>query len=522
MPRLWDWDRGCMVLAAAAVLCGCGDLMTNETLGAGLGGSDEDTGEGPPMTTGVGDPTSISQSDGGSTSGEDSSTSEDDGAAETTTGEDTGGGSYCGDGVLDDGEACDDGNADNTDTCLDNCELASCGDGYVGPGEGCDDGNDNNDDECTNDCALASCGDGSVQSGEACDDGNADNTDDCLDTCVAASCGDGYVWAGEEDCDDANPTNTDDCVEGCVDASCGDGYVWAGEEECDDGNNSNGDACLVACVDASCGDGHVWAGNEECDDGNGNNTDACVDECQDAACGDGHVWTGQEVCDDGVNDGAYGGGGCMPDCDDLAPYCGDGVKQSGDGEECDDGNALNADDCSNSCASNLPERRVFISSTLQTASMGGLSGADQICQGLADAAGLHGFYKAWLSDDEESPTTRFAQSNNQYMLVDDTVIANDWDDLVNGINAPINRTESGAPAPEGGPDCDTLDMTDTVAVYSNTYYHGGSFGADYSCSGWTSNAGSVRFGSADDPDFWSMCGIGGFCGTPSPIYCFQQ
>jgi fibro-slime domain-containing protein len=51
------------------------------------------------------------------------------------------------------------------------------------------------------------------------------------------------------------------------------------------------------------------------------------------ACGDGVV-TPPEKCDLGaaMNTGAYGG--CNPDCT-LAPYCGDGIVQAADGEQCD-------------------------------------------------------------------------------------------------------------------------------------------------------------------------------------------
>jgi cysteine-rich repeat protein len=54
-------------------------------------------------------------------------------------------------------------------------------------------------------------------------------------------------------------------------------------------------------------------------------------ECE-SVCGDGVV-TRDEVCDDEANDGTYGG--CMPGCQALAPFCGDGSTQGP--EECDDG-----------------------------------------------------------------------------------------------------------------------------------------------------------------------------------------
>lgn len=61
-------------------------------------------------------------------------------------------------------------------------------------------------------------------------------------------------------------------------------------------------------------------------------------------CGDGMIGPG-EVCDDGVNAGGYGG--CEPGCGALGPYCGDQITQGV--EDCDDGNAMNADGCNVDC-----------------------------------------------------------------------------------------------------------------------------------------------------------------------------
>jgi len=58
-----------------------------------------------------------------------------------------------------------------------------------------------------------------------------------------------------------------------------------------------------------------------------------------------------EVCDDGLNNGNYGT--CNPGCFTFAPNCGDGVVQMANGEQCDDGNRINNDACSNSCVTAL-------------------------------------------------------------------------------------------------------------------------------------------------------------------------
>ena len=113
---------------------------------------------------------------------------------------------------------------------------------------------------------------------------------------------------------------------------CGDGNV-DGDEECDDGA-SNGDdaACTSDCLNNVCGDGKLNTGVEECDDGNTEDGDGCTASCKNNVCGDGVVHEGVEICDDGVNDGSYGG--CMDNCAQLGPYCGDTFLQEEE-EECD-------------------------------------------------------------------------------------------------------------------------------------------------------------------------------------------
>lgn len=67
------------------------------------------------------------------------------------------------------------------------------------------------------------CGDGVVQAGEACDDANNEQADGCLNDCVSASCGDAIIWEGEEECDDANTLHGDGCSAACaLDTFCGD------------------------------------------------------------------------------------------------------------------------------------------------------------------------------------------------------------------------------------------------------------------------------------------------------------
>ena len=95
---------------------------------------------------------------------------------------------------------------------------------------------------------------------------------------------------------------------------------------------------------------------------------------------------------------------------------------------------------------------VFVTSTVHDGSLGGLAGADAICQTRADSPGslaAPGTYKAWLSDATASPSTRFTQATVPYKLVNGTTVAPNWAGLVDGsLDAPIDVTEQGAALPE--------------------------------------------------------------------------
>lgn len=89
----------------------------------------------------------------------------------------------CGDAIVHalSGEECDDGdeshgagNSDTTpDACRVRCVAAFCGDGVLDTGEACDDGDTNSDhrpNACRTDCREAFCGDGVLDDGEYCDE----------------------------------------------------------------------------------------------------------------------------------------------------------------------------------------------------------------------------------------------------------------------------------------------------------------------------------------------------------------
>jgi cysteine-rich repeat protein len=347
---------------------------------------------------------------------------------------------------------------------------------------------------------------------------DADSSTSVSSSTSAAVCGDKIVDAGE-DCDDGNSENTDECVN-CKPATCGDGEVRAGVELCDDGNSENTDACVV-CEPARCGDSNVQMGVEECDDGkNGNNADACTDECKKAACGDGFVQKGEE-CDDGN----------MVDTDTCTncklAVCGDGIAQAG--EECDDGNEKDmGDDCPNSC---FLDRRVFLTSKIYCGNMNGF--AEAACNGDPlndDVTGVargdarcnaaktarDGFtFRAWLSDGQNSPGSRFKASTEgfagRYVLLNGTiVVAGGWTDLVDGSFVPITIMENGMP------------FTPAV-VWTNTKADGLPNNGGH-CAGWQSTV-DVQAGYGKNVGMgktWSDSGMLADCLNPGRIYCFED
>jgi hypothetical protein len=94
---------------------------------------------------------------------------------------------YCGDGIVNDGEECDD---PNDPTCSNDCKLIPfCGNGIVDPGETCDppgsipDLPPGNQNACRESCTY--CGDGIPNNGEECDD---PNDPACSNTCELLGC----------------------------------------------------------------------------------------------------------------------------------------------------------------------------------------------------------------------------------------------------------------------------------------------------------------------------------------------
>ena len=310
---------------------------------------------------------------------------------------------------------------------------------------------------------------------------------------VEEVCGDGLVQAGEE-CDDGED-NADDaaCTSACTANVCGDALLHVGVEECDDGDaNADGAPCTASCTTNVCGDGLVLEGAEECDDGEANaDNAACTAACTINVCGDGLVLEGVEECDD--IDSQFSGGG---------------------------------DGCSATCTREVV---LFVSLKRFTGDLGGPAGADEICAHAGDqsiklpwAEQNNTIFRAWIADPECPLDRRFPHVDRPYVRLDGEVIADDWDDFVDGLepgSAAMN--EYGLWLEEAynfrvwtAVDGDGTDVEQTAAR---------------SCNYWTLSGDSF-FGAVGKADLgglaWSQWRTGGEpvvqgCHKEAHLYCLQ-
>ncbi len=279
--------------------------------------------------------------------------------------EDSGGTSVvCGNGVVETGEACDDGNTASGDGCSALCDVVEDGYTCAVAGEPCtkkeaSDPTDDPKEDPKDPDAAPTCGDGHIDGEEVCDDGNEESGDGCSADCSSF----------ESDFTCSNESGKTVCVKN-ESSRCGDGRI-TGDEVCDDGNDESGDGCSadclsieenftcpvegMDCIPAGCGDGNPDEG-EDCDDGTFNIDYAesdgyCSNSCHPAHyCGDGLVdavdkLNGEE-CDAGSEDKSAEYMGCSASCK-IVNFCGDGKKTHA--EQCDDGNLVSGDGCSENC-----------------------------------------------------------------------------------------------------------------------------------------------------------------------------
>lgn len=158
---------------------------------------------------------------------------------------------------------------------------------------------------------------------------------------------------------------------------------------------------------------------------------------------------------------------------------------------------------------------MFTTSVRYTGLLGGLLGADALCQQRASAAGLSGVYMAWLSTATDSPATRFAQNPGRYVRADGVPVAADWAELVSGVLLTnLDRTETGQ------------FIANDREAWTNTAADGTPYATDrlVTCAGWNASSSefSSRVGETDQVDEDWTSSHDDPCDNEWRLYCFQQ
>jgi len=194
------------------------------------------------------------------------------------------------------------------------------------------------------------------------------------------------------------------------------------------------------------------------------------------------------------------------DCDDNDPTVNPGELEIAD---------LVDNDCDTVVDNGF--KYAFATSSQSHGSLGGLSGADQICDDFATAAALpDGEYAAWLSSSTDDAKDRVSAvdplDTSTYVNTGGAVIADDFASLIGGaIDNPIAFDESGDPI--------------TGFVWSSTDALGMKVVPDvpeYYCYDWTGGFVAFYGSTAGIDSSWTGAGGPSDCDHDKRHYCFQR
>jgi hypothetical protein len=156
------------------------------------------------------------------------------------------------------------------------------------------------------------------------------------------------------------------------------------------------------------------------------------------------------------------------------------------------------------------QSRVFLTSTLQEGDLGGLAGADALCNNLASTASLGGTWVAWLSTSTVDAVDRLTATGPFVRAAQtSTVLADDISDLTDGsLYQAVELDENGSTALQ-------FVWTGTLGDGTRSEKH---------CGDW---AGIANFGSTGTPysgSEWtsSVPEESTSCSSNCRLYCFEQ
>jgi hypothetical protein len=160
--------------------------------------------------------------------------------------------------------------------------------------------------------------------------------------------------------------------------------------------------------------------------------------------------------------------------------------------------------------------RVFVTSLWWTTGEG-VETADTFCEQAALAAGLTGEWMAWISTDSMSAADRLVHATVPYTLVDGTVIADDWQDLITCDGPDGECLQHAISMTENGDDFFGFVFTGTLTD--------GSQSIGDNCNDWGFNGNGkhhVALGNSDAMNYrWTAQEFQTAC-FAARLYCFEQ
>ena len=166
------------------------------------------------------------------------------------------------------------------------------------------------------------------------------------------------------------------------------------------------------------------------------------------------------------------------------------------------------------CTKTSCERVVFVTSLTYSGALGGVTGANQKCQQLANASTNSRVkgrsFRALLSTTTSAAKTRLVQGTGRYLRPDGTTIAANWVALHSGtLSAAISLDENGTPLMAG-------------KAWTNTLIDGTSSSSD--CLIWNNNAPGARGVVGDlmsTTSSW-VTAASVSCDGVNHLYCFEE
>ena len=170
----------------------------------------------------------------------------------------------------------------------------------------------------------------------------------------------------------------------------------------------------------------------------------------------------------------------------------------------------------------IEPKTIFISSTDQSSNMGGLAGADLICQSLAHAPGSivpEGIYVALLSTNDVAAASRLTHSSGPYVRPDGVPVAANWA----GLFAPLSNEDGRDRDLLNHPHISELGVARDTEVWTGTSGDG-SQKVGFNCAGWTGGGQDAGLGfvRGRSSEWLEDSVINCFLDAAWPIYCVQR